>query len=105
MGGRRRPGFALVSLVLASVRGTLWAWIVWIVLGGIAGAIADQVVQGNKLGILGNIIVGILGGLLGGVILGLFGVGVNRIYWVFMMDVIGAIVLLFILPACPPGSH
>jgi uncharacterized membrane protein YeaQ/YmgE (transglycosylase-associated protein family) len=95
--------FALVSFVLASVLGTLWAWIVWIVLGGIAGAIADQVVQGNKLGILGNIIVGIVGGLLGGFILGLFGVDVNGIFWTFVA-VVGAIVLLLIVHVVTGGA-
>src|SRR5260370_29175450 len=105
MGGRRRPGFALVSLVLASVRGTLWAWIVWIVLGGIDGAMAGQVVQGNKLGILGNIIVGILGGLLGGFVLGLFGVDVNGIFWTFVTAVVGAIVLLLIVHVVTGGRR
>ena len=95
--------FALVSFVLASVLGTLWAWIVWIVIGGIAGAIADQVVQGNKLGILGNIIVGIVGGLLGGFILGLFGVDVNGIFWTFVTAVVGAIVLLLIVHVVTGG--
>jgi len=92
-----------VSFVLASVLGTLWAWLVWIVIGGIAGAIADQVVQGNKLGILGNIIVGILGGLLGGFILGLFGIDVSGIFWTFVTAVIGAIVLLLIVHVVTGG--
>jgi len=95
--------FALASLVLASVLGTLWAWFVWIVIGGIAGAIADQVVQGNKLGILGNIIVGIVGGLLGGFILGLFGIDVNGIFWTFVTAVAGAILLLLIVHAVTGG--
>ncbi len=87
---------ATVSLVLASVLGTLWAWVVWIVIGGIAGAIADQVMQGNKLGILGNIVVGIIGGLLGGFILGLFGIEVSGIFWTFITALAGAIILLAI---------
>ena len=48
------------ALVLASAIGVIWAWIVWIVVGGIAGAIADKIIQGNKLGILGNILVGVI---------------------------------------------
>nr|MBA2681644.1 GlsB/YeaQ/YmgE family stress response membrane protein [Ktedonobacteraceae bacterium] len=50
------------GFVLASVLGTLWAWMVWIVVGGLAGALADRLIQGDKLGILGNIVVGIVGG-------------------------------------------
>jgi uncharacterized membrane protein YeaQ/YmgE (transglycosylase-associated protein family) len=88
---------ATVSIVMASVLGVIWGWIVWIVIGGIAGAIADQLVQGNRLGCLGNIIVGILGGLLGGFILGLFGVDINGIIWTFVTALAGAIVLLLIV--------
>ncbi len=85
------------ELVMASILGTVWAWIVWIIIGGIAGAIADQVVQGNRLGILGNIIVGIIGGLLGGFILGLVGIDVNGWFWTFLTALGGAIVLLLIV--------
>jgi len=88
---------ATVSIVMASVLGVIWGWIVWIVIGGIAGAIADQLVQGNRLGCLGNVIVGILGGLLGGFILGLFSVDVNGIIWTFVTTLAGAIVLLLIV--------
>src|SRR5579885_2994164 len=40
-----------MALVVASILGTIWAWIVWIVIGGIAGALADRLVQGDQLGI------------------------------------------------------
>lgn len=91
------------ALVLASVLGTLWVWIVWIVIGGIAGAIADRLIQGNQLGILGNIIVGIIGGLIGGIILGLFGIGGQGIVWTFVTCLIGAIILLWIVKAVTGG--
>lgn len=84
-------------MVVASVLGTLWAWIVWVLIGGIAGAIADRIMQGNKLGIIGNIVVGILGGLMGGFILGLFGIDVGGIFWTFVTCLVGAIVLLWIV--------
>lgn len=84
-------------MVMAGIFSTVWAWIVWIVIGGIAGAIADQLVQGNKLGILGNIIVGIIGGLAGGIILSLFGISVNGIFWTFVTALVGAIILLWIV--------
>jgi uncharacterized membrane protein YeaQ/YmgE (transglycosylase-associated protein family) len=82
---------------------TLWTWIVWIVIGGIAGAIADQLIQGNKLGIIGNIIVGILGGLLGGFILSLFGITGSGIIFTFITSLIGAIILLLIVHAITGG--
>lgn len=94
---------AVSSLVMASILGTVWAWIVWIIIGGIAGAIADQVVQGNQLGILGNIVVGIIGGLLGGFILGLFGIDVSGWFFTFLTALGGAIVLLLIIHAITHG--
>lgn len=90
-------------LVVAGVLGVFWSWIVWIVIGGIAGAIADRLVQGDKLGIIGNIIVGIIGGLIGGFILGLFGVDVSGIFWTFITALAGAIILLLIVRAVTGG--
>ncbi|HEY7342363.1 MAG TPA: GlsB/YeaQ/YmgE family stress response membrane protein [Ktedonobacterales bacterium] len=88
---------ATLSIVMAGLLSTVWGWLVWIVIGGIAGAIADQLVQGNRLGCLGNVIVGILGGLLGGFLLGLIGIDVNNIIWMFLTALGGAIVLLLVV--------
>jgi uncharacterized membrane protein YeaQ/YmgE (transglycosylase-associated protein family) len=93
----------LATVVMASVLGEIWGWIVWIVIGGIAGAIADQLVQGNRLGCLGNVIVGILGGLLGGFILGLFDISVSNIFWTFVTALAGAIILLLIVNVVTGG--
>jgi uncharacterized membrane protein YeaQ/YmgE (transglycosylase-associated protein family) len=41
-------------------------WLLWIVVGAIAGWLAGQVVQGTGFGLLGDIIVGVVGGLVGG---------------------------------------
>ncbi|OGO33997.1 MAG: hypothetical protein A2Z16_10265 [Chloroflexi bacterium RBG_16_54_18] len=38
----------------------------WIVVGLIAGWLADQVIRGPKYGLLGSTIIGVAGGLLGG---------------------------------------
>jgi len=88
---------ATVSIVMAGLLSTVWGWFVWIVIGGIAGAIADQLVQGNRLGCLGNVIVGVLGGVLGGFLLGLIGIDVNNIIWMFVTALGGAIVLLLVV--------
>ncbi|HYU76477.1 MAG TPA: GlsB/YeaQ/YmgE family stress response membrane protein [Ktedonobacteraceae bacterium] len=85
-----------IAFVLASFLGTIWAWIVWIIIGGIAGALADRLIQGNQLGIIGNIVVGIIGGLLGGFFLGLFGVDTRGIFLTFITALVGAIMLLWI---------
>jgi uncharacterized membrane protein YeaQ/YmgE (transglycosylase-associated protein family) len=95
---------AEVPFVMAGILGTVWAWIVWIIIGGIAGAIADRLVQGNQLGIIGNIVVGIIGGLLGGFILGLFGIDVSGWFWTFLTALAGAIILLLIVRALTGGK-
>lgn len=54
----------------------MWEFLVWIVIGGLAGWIASKIMGTDaQQGILLNIVVGIVGGLLGGWILGLFGLG------------------------------
>jgi uncharacterized membrane protein YeaQ/YmgE (transglycosylase-associated protein family) len=91
------------TLVMASVLGTFWAWLVWIVVGGLAGALADRLIQGDKLGILGNIVVGIIGGVIGGAILGLFGFQGDGIIWTFVTAFLGAALLLWLINAITGG--
>ena len=93
----------VVALVMASVLGTLWAWMVWIVVGGLAGTLADRLIQGDKLGILGNIVIGIIGGLVGGALLGLFGLGGDGIIWTFLTAFLGAVLLLVLINAMTNG--
>jgi len=77
---------------------TLEQLVVWIVVGGIAGLLADSVVKGIKLDLVGAIVVGILGAFIGG---WLFGVLDLRIGGGFLADVVvaffGAVLLLYVL--------
>lgn len=93
----------VIALVLANIFGFIWAWIVWIVIGGLAGAVADRLIQGNQLGIIGNVVVGVVGGLLGGIILGLFGIDVRGIIFTFITALVGAIILLWIAKMATGG--
>lgn len=92
-----------LTFVLASVFGTLWAWLVWIVIGGLAGALADRWIQGDKLGIVGNVIMGILGGLINGAILDLFGIEGQGIIWTFVTALLGVALLLWFAKAVTGG--
>ena len=47
--------------------------VAWIVIGGVAGWLAGQVVKGRGLGVIGNVVVGIVGAVLGGWLLGVLG--------------------------------
>ncbi len=81
----------------------VWAWIVWIVVGGIAGWLASLLVEGTGLGLLWDVVVGIVGGLIGGLILGAFGLGGAGIVWTFVTAFVGAVILLFIVKLITGG--
>jgi uncharacterized membrane protein YeaQ/YmgE (transglycosylase-associated protein family) len=61
----------------------------WIVVGGIAGWLADMFVKGIRLGLLGKILVGMAGGLLAG---WLFGVLAINLGGSFLIDILVAFV-------------
>jgi uncharacterized membrane protein YeaQ/YmgE (transglycosylase-associated protein family) len=77
--------------------GLNWLWT--IIVGGLAGWLADMFVPGVKVGILGAIISGILGGLLGGWLFGLLGLGTTSIIGILISAVVGAIIVLLIYRA------
>jgi len=74
---------------------TLSSIIVWVVVGGIAGTIADWLVSGIRLGCLGTVIVGIIGAFVGAWLLGALNVSIGTgIVNDIVTASIGAIVLL-----------
>ena len=74
--------------------------ITWIVVGAIAGILADAVIKGIQLGLLGKIIVGILGAFLGGWLFGLFNLVIfPGLIGQIIAAFIGAVILLLILRA------
>lgn len=70
----------------------------WIVIGVIAGWIAEKVMKRNH-GLLTNLVVGVVGALLGGFLAGLLGLGSNGFIGSLVIATLGAIVLLAILGA------
>jgi uncharacterized membrane protein YeaQ/YmgE (transglycosylase-associated protein family) len=88
-------------MVIAAVNFAI-GWIAWIIIGGIAGALAGMVMRGGGFGILGDIIVGIVGAIIGGLILGLF-INMTVGWWgTFITAFIGACILIAILRAIAP---
>ena len=78
-------------------------WIGWIIIGGIAGALAGMVMRGGGFGILGDIIVGIVGAIIGGFILGLFVNTTVDVWGSFVTAFIGACILIAILRLIAPN--
>jgi uncharacterized membrane protein YeaQ/YmgE (transglycosylase-associated protein family) len=74
---------------------TLESLIVWVIVGGIAGTIADWLVSGVNMGCLGTVVVGIIGAFVGAWVLSLLGVSIgNGLVNEIITASIGAIVLL-----------
>lgn len=72
-------------------------WIGWIVLGGLAGWVANMIMK-EEGSLLKNIVLGIIGGLVGGGIVQLLGgSGVNGFnIYSFIVAVLGALLLIYI---------
>lgn len=93
--------------VLLIVGGLVWGWIIWIIIGGLAGWLAGLVVRGSGFGILGDIAVGIVGAIIGGIILGaaLGGAAPGGIFWSFLTAFVGAVILIFVIHLISGGLH
>ena len=75
-------------------------FILWIVLGALAGWIASIITGTDaEQGALGNIVVGIIGAFIGGLVLQLFGVGTANTFSLgsLLTAVLGAVILLSLL--------
>ena len=74
-------------------------FIVWIIVGGIAGFLASKVLTGKGMGLIWDIVVGILGGFLGGWLAGLVGIAATNIVLEIVVAFVGAAILLVIFRA------
>ncbi|MFZ4663696.1 MAG: GlsB/YeaQ/YmgE family stress response membrane protein [Caldilineaceae bacterium] len=72
-------------------------FILWIIIGALAGWIAGQVMKGGGFGLLGNIGVGIVGSFIGGWLFGLLGIGGGNLISSLVAAVVGAIILLYVV--------
>ena len=72
-------------------------FLAWIVVGGIAGWLAGQVMKGGGYGILIDIILGILGGIVGGWIFGQLGIWPGGgMVGSIIVAFVGAVILIWI---------
>ena len=79
---------------------TLDQIVVWIIVGGIAGLLADAFVRGIRVGLIGAIVIGILGAFIGGWVFGLLHVSLGAgILGEIIKAFIGAVLLLVLLRA------
>lgn len=69
----------------------------YLLIGLVAGWLANLIVKGGGSGLIINLIVGIIGGLLGGWLVSLFGWVATGTFGTLITSLIGAIVLLLIV--------
>jgi uncharacterized membrane protein YeaQ/YmgE (transglycosylase-associated protein family) len=74
-------------------------FIVWIIVGAIAGFLASKVLSGKGMGLIWDIVVGILGGFLGGWLAGRAGFAVTNLFIEIVVAFVGALILLVVFRA------
>jgi uncharacterized membrane protein YeaQ/YmgE (transglycosylase-associated protein family) len=80
--------------------------LIWfLIVGGVAGWLASLMVDGNGLGILGDMVIGVLGAFLGGFLADVFGIAVYGFWGLLGMSMVGAIILLAIIRMVNPRKR
>lgn len=69
----------------------------FIVIGGIAGWLAGQIMKGRGFGLLVNVLVGIAGAFIGGFLLGALGFAAHGLLAQIISATIGAVALLYVV--------
>jgi uncharacterized membrane protein YeaQ/YmgE (transglycosylase-associated protein family) len=72
-------------------------FLIFLVIGGLAGWLAGVLLKGKGFGILGNIIIGIIGGLIGGFLFGFLHISVGGLFGAFITAFVGAVVLVYVV--------
>jgi uncharacterized membrane protein YeaQ/YmgE (transglycosylase-associated protein family) len=68
-------------------------FITWLIVGGIAGFIADKLIK-NSYGLVGDILIGMAGSFIGGWVFGLFGLEAAGFFGEIIAALVGAVLLL-----------
>jgi uncharacterized membrane protein YeaQ/YmgE (transglycosylase-associated protein family) len=73
-------------------------FLVFLLIGGIAGWLGGLIIKGGGFGIIGNIVVGVLGAFVGGWLFAFFNISVGGGWMGLLISAtVGAVVLLFVL--------
>ncbi len=75
----------------------LQGFLIFIVLGALAGWISGLISKGQGFGLLGNIIVGIIGAFLGSFCFSLVGLGAHNFLGQLICAVVGSLIFLWLL--------
>lgn len=75
----------------------LKSFLIFIVLGALAGWISGLITKGQGFGVLGNIIVGIVGAFLGAFLFNLLGISAHNLLGQLIFAVLGSLLFLWLL--------
>lgn len=75
----------------------LFGLLIFLIIGGIAGWLAGNIMRGGGFGIVANIVIGIIGSFIGGLLLGVLGFAAWGFFARIISATIGAVVLLWIV--------
>jgi uncharacterized membrane protein YeaQ/YmgE (transglycosylase-associated protein family) len=83
----------------------LQAFIIWLLIGAIAGWLAGQIMKGGGFGLIGDIIVGIVGAFIAGELFPRLGIDLGGgVVGAIIAAAIGACLLLFLLRLIRRGA-
>jgi uncharacterized membrane protein YeaQ/YmgE (transglycosylase-associated protein family) len=80
-------------------------WLVWIIVGLVAGFLASQFVKGGGYGLIGDLVVGLLGAVIGGFLVGFFVHTTVGLLGSIVVAFIGAVILLFAVRQVKGGGR
>ena len=69
----------------------------WLVVGGIAGWLAGQVMKGRGFGLLGNILIGLVGGVVGGYVFDVLGLSASGTIGNIVVAFVGGVILVAVV--------
>jgi uncharacterized membrane protein YeaQ/YmgE (transglycosylase-associated protein family) len=72
-------------------------FILFLIIGAVAGWLAGNIMKGRGFGVLGNIVVGIVGSFLGGMLFGALGLKSFGLIGSLVTATVGAVVLLYLI--------
>ena len=72
-------------------------FILFLIIGAVAGWLAGKIMKGRGFGVLGNIVVGIVGSFLGGMLFGALGLKAFGLIGSLITATVGAVVLLYLI--------
>jgi len=77
----------------------------FLLIGLVAGFLADMLVKGVSFGLLGEMVVGVIGAYVGGFLFSLMGIDAYGTFGAIIMATAGAVVFLLVLKMFDRRSH